>query len=665
MRKRHYMGYMFLFLFYFLNILNTYFVTTSRLNRYVVSFDRTFLSELVSTIGNFAALSVLIALLFMAVKKTKARMIALIALTAGLNFAIYSLGIFTRYYQSMFSIRTLSLFKNPAQSLGISILLEALKEIILYYRFVVFLPTVILLVVFFIIKYQHKKANIDIENLPLYPTFKYALGVTLTLGTTLMAFTISLFQISLHRNWQLNTEISLFGSQRAGLYNYYLVEILGFNFAYDDRVISRYSDKELYAFFNQYNKNKPSYINPIDGFTYAFTDEYTGLFEDKNLIYVQMESLNTFVIDLEVNGIEVAPYLNQLVRESYYFSNFYATVGQGNSADAEISTLTGLYPNGNSSLHWDYESIDYDLSTLAKHFNTQGYATASLHGDTGRFYNRENVHPGLFGFQAHYALEQYPKTPQTHPEAFIGSWLRDEYLFDWTIELAKEYQEDNLNFFLQPIMLIVHTPYLGNPMEEKDWGNEINGTQLARYLDFMAYQDMVLAHFIEEINTLDDTLVIFYSDHGSAINDGTLDLILGELDDMQLRRELMRVPAFIYDTSNTLPEMENTLVRSHIDLYRTVLNLFNLTPDNNELIFGVNALSQEPTFALDPKNLDFITDYYMLNAKRSNNYQLFDPTQNVSDMYAFVHDIMQFKRYSDIALTYNIFHRFKEIPPQQ
>lgn len=51
-----------------------------------------------------------------------------------------------------------------------------------------------------------------------------------------------------------------------------------------------------------------------------------------------MESLQNFVIGLEVNGQEITPNINSFLRDSgtVYFSNCYQQVGSGNTADAEL-----------------------------------------------------------------------------------------------------------------------------------------------------------------------------------------------------------------------------------------------------------------------------------------------------------------------------------------
>jgi len=49
-----------------------------------------------------------------------------------------------------------------------------------------------------------------------------------------------------------------------------------------------------------------------------------------------MEALQHFVINSKMNGREITPNLNKLVKESLYFDNIYVQVAGGNTSDAEL-----------------------------------------------------------------------------------------------------------------------------------------------------------------------------------------------------------------------------------------------------------------------------------------------------------------------------------------
>lgn len=185
------------------------------------------------------------------------------------------------------------------------------------------------------------------------------------------------------------------------------------------------SNEDLITKYQSINTNKDSYINPIDNKEYSKTitedillpskylqiddslnyqNTLTGLLEDYNLILVHLESLNQFLVELDLIFDERMTFLKSLFEESFVFENFYTNVGMGVSADAEVSVLAGLYPNGSSSLYWDIEKTTYNFDTIPKYFNQKGYATQAIHGDKAHFYNRENAYlkDNVIGFNKEY-----------------------------------------------------------------------------------------------------------------------------------------------------------------------------------------------------------------------------------------------------------------------
>ena len=112
--------------------------------------------ELNSIIGNIAALTILLFIGLLVFKSKKTRLLYIVWITFGLNVGIFAVGIFTKYYSTMFSIYEMTLFYNPALDLAGSIFVEALREIFVYYRILVFIPTIVLSMSYLVIKSKHK-----------------------------------------------------------------------------------------------------------------------------------------------------------------------------------------------------------------------------------------------------------------------------------------------------------------------------------------------------------------------------------------------------------------------------------------------------------------------------------------------------------------------------
>lgn len=71
-----------------------------------------------------------------------------------------------------------------------------------------------------------------------------------------------------------------------------------------------------------------------------------GVAEGKNIIFISAESIQSFVINNEVNGEVITPFLNSLIddKSTYYFENFYHQTMQGKTSDSEFLVENSLYP---------------------------------------------------------------------------------------------------------------------------------------------------------------------------------------------------------------------------------------------------------------------------------------------------------------------------------
>ena len=196
----------------------------------MIAFKRSPLIELNAVIGNLAALAILMFLGFLIFKSLKSRVIFLTVVTLLLNVAIFTIGIFTKYYQTMFSIYELTLFYNPAQALANSILIEAFKELFSYYRIIVFIP-VIVLGSYMTYLFVSLKDNKQILKQNMYLPKQLMLGVMLLVSSVIISLsTLGAVKVSMDDKWPITAERPLYGVQSAGLYNYYLGQFFGFDF---------------------------------------------------------------------------------------------------------------------------------------------------------------------------------------------------------------------------------------------------------------------------------------------------------------------------------------------------------------------------------------------------------------------------------------------------
>ena len=123
--------------------------------------------------------------------------------------------------------------------------------------------------------------------------------------------------------------------------------------------------------------------------------EMFGLADGRNLIVVSMESLQNFVINNDMNGYEVTPFLNSLTKDkdTFYFSNFYHQTGLGKTSDSEFIVENSLYGLGGGAVFFTHGGNKFH--SMAESLNEEGYYTNVMHPNNKSFWNRDMMYQAL------------------------------------------------------------------------------------------------------------------------------------------------------------------------------------------------------------------------------------------------------------------------------
>ncbi|MCD8018036.1 MAG: LTA synthase family protein [Clostridiales bacterium] len=333
-------------------------------------------------------------------------------------------------------------------------------------------------------------------------------------------------------------------------------------------------------------------------------DAYAGVAEGMNLILIQVESLNDFVIGAEYNGQEVTPNLNALLEEdTLYFNHFYSTTGVGNTCDAEFAALNGLYPNDERECYRLY--VDNTFNGLPWLLRAQGYGAYAFHGYVKTFWNREEAYKNQ-GFQHYYSEEELDVTEVS------GFGLTDKELFRQAVDILKEKQQP---FFSFMITLTNHIPYeLDESLATLRLKTEDEGSTFGRYLQTVRYTDEAIADLIQYLkdnDMYDNTMIVIYGDH-QGMNMET-PAVYSKMSDFLGKEynydEMLNVPFIIHipglDESRTV-----TTVGGEVDIMPTIANLMNLDVTQS-YVFGQDLLNAEEGFIAQISYIgegSFITD---------------------------------------------------------
>ncbi|MDY0277353.1 MAG: sulfatase-like hydrolase/transferase [Acholeplasma sp.] len=711
-KKQQRYFYVFVGLFILTNIINTYFLTTQVWNRYISPVSRTISGEITAIFGNFSILFLIVIVTFLVFKKDKNRMITLLVVTLILNLFIFALGFFNLFYSTAFDTNAFDIFKNPAEGMATGLVSELLSELILYYRIVVFIPIIILAVFYkkYCSTFKNSKRK---QSFYMYP-YRF-ITMILVFGLTFFGSTASFITKFRNDDFAVNSVLSTSATQNYGVYPFYVLDFLGVDLNYTTRTdLKLESDEDLFNAYNYYNKNKDSYVNVLDGKEYSNSialedsvinekdtlgvESLTGIFADRNLVLVHLESLNYFLWQVpEVR--ERFEFLNKLFEESFVFENYYTSVGIGVSSDAEASVLTGLYMNGYSTFYREASNKDYEIDTLPKLFAEKGYKSQGIHADYEKFYNRDYAYPNTIGFtEDYFSLEnfvarsgftgdasEYSKDRQTNHYSYdhykysgnlelVSPWPSEYELADVTYEQAEKLID---NYMLFSIYMTPHTPFMFNPFYNQEYSFE-GYSELKeitkRYMEFATYIDETIeSYFVDpktgEPRLSSDNVYVFYSDHGSSLKNGDLSKLF-EGDNISLldeRRMLQQIISFIYAPSDEKTETvginkgvitgTQDLVRGHVDLYRTIGDLFGLF-NEDDFYFGVHGMSKEPTFVIDNRIQDLIvddisrigTENYVPYIMSLRDLSQRTPVANIPNEDTAILEIKKFKKLSDLLL---------------
>lgn len=379
---------------------------------------------------------------------------------------------------------------------------------------------------------------------------------------------------------------------------------------------------EAYTIFQQENKElvdaktiTQAKVNGLKGLKAADQEALlSGVAKGKNLIIIQMESFQEFLVDLKIDGKEITPNINKLARESQYFPNFYQNVGQGNTSDAEFVVNTSFYipPRGAATQHY----ADRVLPSLPRLLQGEGYDTATFHTNVVEFWNRGELYKAL-GFNRYYDKAFFGD----EDKLFFGA--SDDALYSKTAAELKKMNESDKPFYSHVISMSAHHPFtIPEDKYRMTLPERYEGTFVGDYIRSQNYADDALGKFIEQLKkdgVWDNSLIVLYGDH--------LGLPIYSLDnkDKELMHEIygrdynsgdmINIPLMIHG-KGLQPEVKEQ-VGGQIDLLPTVANLLGVSMDN-QLHFGQDLLNNTDNNLLPER-------YYLPSGTFINNTTLYIP----------------------------------------
>jgi lipoteichoic acid synthase len=353
-------------------------------------------------------------------------------------------------------------------------------------------------------------------------------------------------------------------ASRLGLLSYHAYDVG----AYADRMAVRVlpsggSRSEVKSWFDQNRRNPSGPASPL-----------AGIAKGKNVIIIQVESLQAFPVGLKVGGEEVTPNLNRLAQESMHFTDFYTQTGQGVTSDADLLANCSLHPTRTGAVYYDYAANDFRcMPTLLREHGYHAYAMQGMPPD---FWNLATVYPHV-GFERYFNLKDGFNLDEK-----IGIGLSDESFFKQAIPKLKSLPEP---FYAFLVTLTSHGPFdfEGLPQELK-LDPSLAGTQFGHYLEAVHYTDAAIGHFVDQLKAeglLDKSVLMLYGDHAGVFRTSTgMHELLGipENDEVALTRMEKRIP-FLVRLPNGAQAGERTVPIGEADIAPTLAGLLGVSTD--------------------------------------------------------------------------------------
>ena len=363
-----------------------------------------------------------------------------------------------------------------------------------------------------------------------------------------------------------------------------------------DLISSQASDSNVDALNEYFSSLTPTNKN-----------EYTGMFEGYNLIWITAEGFSGYVLE---SGL--FPTLSMMAEEGFVFENYYQPLWYGSTLGGEYANLTGCMPRngGYLSLSYAAEAGNDFAFTMGNQLKRLGYSTIAYHNNSATYYDRDVSHP-LLGYD--WVANGTGLEAQTNSS---GNTLWPQSDLVMIQDTFADYCEDE-PFHIYYLTVSGHVEYnfTGNAMAVKNKDvvadlpyDETTKAYIACQYELEKAMEQLIT-YLKNYDLYDNTVIVLAGDHVPYDNMEVLDSLAGyELED---NFEAYKSTLIIWSGAMEEPVYVDK-VCSSIDILATVSNLFGLEYDSR-LLIGQDILSDSDGLVMF-NNRSFITDDFFYNA---------------------------------------------------
>ena len=335
------------------------------------------------------------------------------------------------------------------------------------------------------------------------------------------------------------------------------------------------------------NEDLQSLYSYFESATPSYTNEYTGMFEDYNVIFLSAESFSQYCIDEELT-----PTLYKLYSEGFQFENFYSPAWGVSTTDGEYANLTGLIPKSGV---WSFsQSAEQNISfpfTLGEQARANGVEEVrAYHNHTYDYYDRDKYLTNIgydysaIGKGLDLGEDVWPNSDLKMIQNTVGDYINaDSFsVYYMTVSGHGGYSYNTISARNSELV------------EHLDYSDEVKG-----YLAANIELDKALEYLIDELDKadkLENTLICLTDDHYPYSLDefNGLDELAGHKVDTTFER--YKNSWLLWSESMDEPVKVETQCSS-LDILPTLLNMLGLEYDSRTII-GSDVFGKKAPFVV-------------------------------------------------------------------
>lgn len=349
----------------------------------------------------------------------------------------------------------------------------------------------------------------------------------------------------------------------------------------------------------------------MESMTPTNQNEYTGMFEGYNLIYLTAEGFSQYAIDETLT-----PTLYKLTHSGFVIDDYYVPLWQTSTSDGEYVNMFGLIPDQQLSFRrTQSNALPYSLPA---YFAKEGVTSYAYHNNSLTYYDRHLTHPNMgYIFKAAKLgkLTQEEGGASLFPIATAESWPQSD-LEMIQATLPEYINQERFHAYYMTVSGHMDYTFEGNEMSKKN--QELVASlpysdEVKAYIACNIELDRALEYLIAELEKagkLDNTVIAMSADHYPyGLEMDKLEELAGK--ELEGTLDLYRNSLILWNSKMETVKIEKTC--SALDLLPTLYNLFGFEYDSR-LFAGKDMLSDSESLVVF-SDRSFITDKVIYNSE--------------------------------------------------